>query len=137
METREHRVSKHLRIDLNLHQWFENEAKRQNRSVNAEMQMALRFWKQTRRKNTMYLPEEKDLNVNAEDIKSDRKIIAEHEAKIKDFEAKAAAANGPRRGAYQGHVTKTKKSLDAMSGNLAYHLDWLRRFKPTVYEEVK
>lgn len=58
------------------------------------------------------------------------------EGKILNFEGKAEAPKGPRRGAYLGLVTKTKKSLDAMSGNLSYHLDWLKRFKPDVYEEM-
>lgn len=83
------------------------------------------------------LPEEKDLNISAETVKWDRKIIKEYEEKIKEFEGKAAAAKGSRRGAYKANVTRTRKNLDAMSGNLAYHLQWLKRFKPEVCEEVK
>ncbi|MHC4464809.1 MAG: hypothetical protein ACYS30_25775 [Planctomycetota bacterium] len=133
METK---VSKHLRIPTWRFEWFEAEAKRQGRSVNAEMNMALVYWKETREKEPM-IPEEKDFNITADDIKWDRHLIREYEAKIRDYEAKADASKGPRRGAYRGLVTKTKKGLDAMSGNLAYHLDWLRRFKPDVYEQMK
>jgi hypothetical protein len=83
------------------------------------------------------MPEEKDLNIGIADIEWDRKIIKEYEDKIASFEAKANESAGPRKGAYLGQITKTKKALDAMSGNLAYHLDWLRRHRPAIYDEVK
>ena len=120
-----------------LHEWFKDEAKNQGRSVNAEVVMALKYWKETRKEGKTQIPEEKDLNISIADVQSDRRIIKEYENKIKNFEAKAAGASGPGRGAYRGHITKTKKNLDAMSGNLAYHLGWLKKFKPDVYEEIK
>lgn len=84
----------------------------------------------------LYMPEEKDLNIDIKDVESDRRIIRQYEDQIEDFENKAAASTGCRKGAYRGHITKTKRSLDAMSGNLAYHLKWLKRFKPEVYKQV-
>jgi hypothetical protein len=94
----------------------------------------LEYWKKERE---TVIPDEKDLNICAEDVKWDRKIIEQYEKRIKEFEVKAEGVQSPRLGAYRGHITKTKKSLDAMSGNLAYHLYWLKRFKPEVYEQVK
>lgn len=85
----------------------------------------------------MFIPEEKDLNITANDVAWDRKFIAEYEAKLREFEIKRDGSKGPRRGAYQSQITQKKKALDSMSGNLGYHLDWLRRYKPDVYEEVK
>lgn len=122
--------------DDDLHSWTQAEARRQGRSKNAEIVMALRYWKQTRSKKMLHIPEEREFNIGVTDIEWDRKIIAGYEAKISEFEAKAANATGPRRGAYEGHITKTKRNLDAASGNLAYHLDWLKRFSPEVYKEV-
>jgi hypothetical protein len=40
--------SKLLRLPGSLHQWFADEAKRHERSVNAEMVMALKFWRKIR-----------------------------------------------------------------------------------------
>jgi hypothetical protein len=82
-------------------------------------------------------PDEKDLNISATDVQWDRKFISQYEADIKKFEQKRDSSKGRRRGAYQSQITQKKKALDAMSGNLAYHLEWLRRYKPEVYEEIK
>jgi hypothetical protein len=81
-------------------------------------------------------PDEKDLNISATDVQCDRKIISQYEADIKKFEQKRDASSGRRRGAYQGQITKKRMALVAMSGNLAYHLAWLQRYKPEVYNEV-
>lgn len=81
--------------------------------------------------------DEKDLNISAKDVEWDRKFISSYKAQIKAFEEKRDSSKGPRRGAYQGQITRKKKVLDAMSGNLAYHLDWLRRYRPEVYKQVK
>jgi hypothetical protein len=38
----------HIRLPVAVHQWYKTEAARQRRSVNAEMIMALEFWKNAR-----------------------------------------------------------------------------------------
>lgn len=55
METREtyttdapDQKTKLLRLAADLHEWFEIEAKRQHRSINAEMLMALEYWRKMR-----------------------------------------------------------------------------------------
>ena len=82
-------------------------------------------------------PNEKNLNISARDVEWDRKFISKYEADIKEFKEKRNSSKGPRRGAYQSQITQKKKALDAMSGNLGYHLAWLQRYKPEVYEKVK
>jgi hypothetical protein len=82
------------------------------------------------------LPKEADLNITAEDVKWDRKFIAEYETDIKKFEVERDNSEGRRRGAYKSQIKQKKRALDAMSGNLSYHLAWLKKYKPDVYEEV-
>jgi sugar (pentulose or hexulose) kinase len=82
------------------------------------------------------LPNEADLNITAKDVEWDRKFIKEYEEAIKRFEIERDSSEGRRRGAYKSQITQKKRALDAMSGNLAYHLAWLKKYKPEVYEEV-
>lgn len=138
MKQRTHQIKRlTLRLPNSLHGRLSKAAEQQGRSLNKMAVTALKVYLDEEMDGEMTkLPEEKELGIIAKDVELDRKIIAEHEARIKIFEAKAATSTGSRRGAYEGHITKAKRSLDAMSGNLAYHLDWLKRFSPEVYKEV-
>ncbi len=125
-----------LRIPKPLYGLITDRANEERRSLNSVIIIAIEKGLSQIPKE-LYFPEEKDLNISASDVESDRKIIAKYEEKIAKFKIKATNSTGSRRGAYEGHVTKTKRNLDGMSGNLAYHLDWLKKYNPDVYEAIK
>jgi cob(I)alamin adenosyltransferase len=80
---------------------------------------------------------DKTLNIGAEDVKWCRKFVAKYEAKAKKHEAKALRCTSQQYGAYRSNAAQARKARDAMDANLEFQLEWLRRHRPDVYNEVK
>ncbi len=78
-----------------------------------------------------------DLNITDDDIKFCRHMIAVYDAKALKFKAKALAAPTKKKGAYISHQRQSEKAASRMVGNLAFQLEWLKRHRPKVYDEVK
>jgi hypothetical protein len=77
-----------------------------------------------------------ELNITAEDIEFCRTSIRVYEAKAATYEAKAETAPVRKRGAYISHQKQSERARDRMAGNLAFQLEWLRRHRPAIYDEV-
>ncbi len=74
--------------------------------------------------------------ITVEDISFCRKEISGYTKKAKVQEAKALAAGPSSRGGYKSHASQNRKNAARMQGNLDIQLEWLKRYNPSLYEEV-
>jgi hypothetical protein len=78
------------------------------------------------------------LEIGADNIAFNRAMIASFKAYIAFFQAKADVATSPQqRGGYKSHQNRSVLNLQKAENNLAFQLDWLRRHRPAIYDEVK
>lgn len=77
------------------------------------------------------------LSITAKDVEFCREWAARYEAKAAQYQIKSEWCRPTARGAYGSHRTQALKARDAMLGNAAFQLEWLRRHRPAIYDEVK
>lgn len=78
------------------------------------------------------------LAIDADIIDFSREMIAAYKRAIGLFQTKAKSASNPqKRGGYKSHQFRNEQNLDRMQSNLAFQLEWLKRHRPTIYDEVK
>jgi hypothetical protein len=66
------------------------------------------------------------LNINIDDVNFSREMIG------------ADSTSDPQqRGGYKSHQSRNEQNRDRMKDNLAFQLEWLRRHRPAIYDEVK
>ncbi len=74
--------------------------------------------------------------ITADDIEFRRKDISEYTAKAEIQEAKVLTGPVRSRRAYGSHASRNRTSAARMQGDLDIQLAWLKRYNPSLYEEV-
>jgi len=70
------------------------------------------------------------------DIKFCRKLISEYTEKAESQEENVLFGPVRSRRAYGSHASQNRKNAERMQGNLDIQLAWLKRYKPSLYDEV-
>lgn len=77
------------------------------------------------------------LSVTAKGVEFCREWAAMYEDQAAEYEAKANSCRPAARGAYRSNRAQVLKARDAMIGNASFQLEWLRRHRPAIYDEIK
>lgn len=77
------------------------------------------------------------LNITADSVIFCRDMAAKYEEKAAEYADLAKSAPPAARGAYSSRKSQVSKARKAMLANAALQLEWLKRHRPEIYNEIK